>query len=450
MLDIKFIRENPEEVKQNVINRRFDPVKANVDKLLLLDSRKVELEREIEKVREAQNKLAEKLKDASMRTPEMIDEGRKLKDGVKVLEEELATIQLDWQKIMDWIPNMMSADSPIGEGEAQDLEVKAWIKSEGYLPKSKLGFAGDSGKFMPLHDFAYRDHLELGKMHGIIDVEQSALVSGSRFSYLLGDAVLLQYALFDLLKNKLLSEGFKPMVVPLMVKERALYGSAHFPGDSDQIYKIENKYVEDQNDLYLVGSSEPPLFSYYMDKTVDVKQLPSKFFAFTTCFRSEVGSWGKDVRGIKRVHQFDKLEMDLICEQEKSSEMHEYLLSINEWFLQQLGLPYHVILMSSGDAGYAATHKKYDIEVWLPSQKTYMEVMSDTNARDFQARRFNTRYVDSDGIKKYVHNVNDTGCAMGRMLISILDNYQNEDGSITIPEVLRDYIGKNIITPSSD
>jgi len=235
------------------------------------------------------------------------------------------------------------------------------------------------------------------------------------------------------------------MVVPLLVKARALYGSSHFPGDADQVYKLESKYIEENQELYLVGSSEPPLFSYYMDKTLSLADLPQKVFAITPCFRSEVGSWGKDVRGIKRSHQFTKLEMDTLTTPEKSGEMLEYLLSLNEWLMQQLKLPYHVILMCSGDAGYFATHKKYDFEAWLPGQQEFMELGSDTNAADFQARRYNTQFIDEKGDRRYVHNVNDTGIT-DRVIIAILENYQNADGSVTVPEVLRPYLGKDRIS----
>ncbi|MBI4099437.1 serine--tRNA ligase, partial [Candidatus Microgenomates bacterium] len=209
----------------------------------------------------------------------------------------------------------------------------------------------------------------------------------------------------------------------------------------------DSNNVEEKTDLYLVGSSEPPLFAYNMNKTLDYKTLPQKFFAVTSCFRSEVGSWGKDVRGIKRVHQFDKLEMDALTLPEDSATMQNYLLDINEWLLQQLQLPYHVILMCSGDAGYFATYKKYDFEVWLPVQKTFIEMGSNTDAWDFQARRFNTKYVDENGQKRFVHHVNDTGITGPRTIIAILENYQNADGSVTIPDVLQKYVGKDKISP---
>jgi seryl-tRNA synthetase len=294
-------------------------------------------------------------------------------------------------------------------------------------------------------EFPLRDHVELGKIHNIIDIEQSAKISGSRFTYLSGDAVRLQWALTSLMNEKLLRDNWIPLIPPLMVKEKALYGSSHFPGDADQVYSIESDKTEDKEKLYLIGSSEPANFGYFMDKVLDEKDLPIKVFANTACFRSEVGSWGKDVKGIKRVHQFDKLEIDLVCTPEQSKEMHEYLLSINEWLLQALKLPYHIINMCKGDAGYYATYKKYDVEVWLPTQKKYIEVGSDTNAIDYQARRLNIKYRNAQGELKYAHTVNDTGIPFGRMLICILENYQQADGSILIPEVLKKYMGKDLI-----
>lgn len=447
MLDIKVIRDNPQKIKQNIINRGADPKKADIDRLLLLDARKMELQREIEEMRAVRNRLAESLKEEAMRTPEKITEGKKVKEAIEIAEKELAEIEREWQEIMSWIPNLLSEDTPIGVDENDNLEVKAWSPKDGYFRKEQLGMKDFSKQWMPLHDFAGLDHVELGKRLDIIDVEQSSLVSGSRFYYLKNEAALIQYAVFELLKDKLLEEGFIPMVVPLLVKARTLYGTSHFPGDADQVYKIDSKNVEEGQELFLVGSSEPPLFAYYMDKVLNYKDLPQKFFAITSCFRSEVGSWGKDVRGIKRVHQFDKLEMDALTTQEGSREMQEYLLSINEWMLQQLGLPYHVILMCSGDAGYFATHRKYDFEVWLPVQKTFMEMGSNTDAWDFQARRFNTKYIDQNGQKRYVHHVNDTGITGPRTIIAILENYQNPDGSVRVPKVLQKYLKKEIITP---
>jgi seryl-tRNA synthetase len=246
--------------------------------------------------------------------------------------------------------------------------------------------------------------------------------------------------------KKLLDDGFMPMYVPLLVKDRALFGSSQFPADQDQIYKIENANIEDNNALYLIGSSEPSLFAYYQDSVIANTDFPIKVFTTTTCFRSEAGSWGKDVRGIKRMHQFEKLEMDVIIpnDKEEALRMHEYLLSLNEWLLQLLEIPYHVINMCTGDLGYAAAAKKYDIEVFLPSSKSYMEVMSDSITTDFQTRRLNIRYIDQNNEKQYAYTLNDTG-ATHRLLIAIIEHYQQSDGSIKIPEALKPYFKKDFI-----
>ncbi|MCX6783909.1 MAG: serine--tRNA ligase [candidate division WWE3 bacterium] len=443
MLDLKFIRENLELVKKNCDLRssKVDPAEV-----VALEDRRLEILKQVESLRTERNQINEEIKKAGKPTPEQIASGRQMREKLDVLETELKEAEKAVNEKAAWIPNILSSDTPIGKDEKDNVEVKAWTPKDSYLKPEQLGKYNFSEKFMPRHAFGGKHHADIGESLGLIDTKQSALVSGSRFYYLKNEAVLLQMAVFDLLKNKLIKDGFMPMVVPLLVGERSLYGTSHFPGDADQVYKIENKYVEEGRDLYLVGSSEPSLFSYFMDKTLKEAELPQKMFATTTCFRSEVGSWGKDVRGVKRVHQFDKLEMDVVCTPAQSTEIHEQLLAINEWLLQSLKIPYHVILMCSGDAGYFATHKKYDFEAWIPSQGEFMELGSDTNAADFQARRFNTRYVDATGERHYVNNVNDTGIAFPRALIAILDNYQNADGSVTIPEVLRPYLGKDVIT----
>lgn len=450
MLDIKFIWENQDRVKQNILNRRVDPAKADVDKLLLLDARKVELEKEIEKVREARNKLADQLEEASKRTPELIEEGKKLKDGLKVLEEELAVVSKDWQVVMDWMPNILADDVPVGKGEDDNLEIKAWTPKDGYFKQNQLGLKDFSKKWMPKHNFPSADPNDLGEILGMIDTRQSAKTSGSRFYYLKDDLVLLQYAYFDLLFKKLVRDyNFHPMVVPMLVKARVPYGTSHLPEGRDQIYKIANDNVEENNDLFLMGSSEPPLFAYWMDRVIPEEQLPYRMTATTQCFRSEVGSWGKDVRGIKRVHQFDKLEIDVVCTPEQSGDIFDELLSINEWFYQQLQLPYHQILKCTGDSGYQASYRQVDNEVWLPTLREFIEVGTDTNATDFQARRLNIKVQDKKGNKKLAHTVNDTGITNTRPLITILDNYQNADGSVTIPKILQDYVGKKKISPRS-
>jgi len=437
MLDAKFIRENPEKVKENIKNRMVSGPQFEVDDFLRVDEKKRLVITEIESLRALRNKLSGATGKPS---PEVIEEVKKTKEQIKLLEVDLGELDKKWQWHMDWFPNMLDESVPVGKNESDNVEIKAWSPERGYFGAEELGKKNFSKKWMPKLAFEGKDHLDLGESLGIIDNKQSAVVSGSRFTYLKGTATLLQYALLDHLKARLLAEGFTPMVVPLMVKKEALFGSSHFPGDEEQVYRIDSKGVEEGTGLYLVGSSEPALFAYYMGKTVREEDLPQKFFATTTCFRTEVGSWGKDVRGIKRVHQFDKLEMDLICHPSKSQEMHDYLLSLNEWFLQSLEIPYHIILMCSGDAGYFATSKKYDFEAWLPKSGEFIELGSDTNAKEYQARRYNTKWKTRTGETDFVHTVNDTGCAVGRTIVAILENYQQQNGSVVVPKVLRPYL----------
>src|SRR3989344_1337532 len=440
MLDIKFIRAFPDKVKYAV---RVRKAKTDVDEILKLDDQRLEMLSHVESHRALRNSLSEqvsKTKVAKERA-ELIKEALRLKIELKKFENDLKILEGKLNEKLLYLPNIPCSNMPIGDGPDDNVELAVWTPLDGYLPKKKLGKGNSAAKYMPEANFKMKDHIELGKMHDMIDVEQSAITSGSRFCYLKNDAVLLQDALASLLKKKLVSEGFVPMMVPLLVKDRVLVGTSHFPEGRDQVYKIESDNVENRENLYLVGSSEPPLFAYFMDRKVSKMELPYKMFALTSCFRSEVGSWGKDVYGIKRVHQFDKLEMDVVTIPETSDETMEYLREINEWFLQQLQLPYRVLNKCSADAGYLASHKQYDAEVWLPSQREFMEVMTDTNATDFQARRLNIRFKDG-GSTRYAHTVNDTGCAMGRMIISILDNYQKEDGTIKVPEALQKLMGK--------
>jgi seryl-tRNA synthetase len=292
-----------------------------------------------------------------------------------------------------------------------------------------------------------RHHLDVGESLGIIDMPQGAKVAGSRFAYLMGDAMLLQNAIIQLLSQKLLASDFTWIDPPLLVRERVLFGTSHFPEGRDQVYQISQEHLEDRQSLYLVGSSEPSLFAYGMDRTFTQDELPLKMFAVTPCFRSEVGSWGRDVRGIKRVHQFTKLEMDVICTPMQSDAIFEALRGYNEWFLQELGLPYRVIRKCTGDCGYLATYQQYDLEVWMPSQSAFMETMTDTHATDFQARRLNIRVLDADGSRILAHTVNDTGVAIGRMIAAILDNYQQPDGTVIVPEALRPWIGRDVLVP---
>lgn len=451
MLSIQFIRDNPDKVKENVVNRGFDPQKANVDRLLELDKEKVDMQVKIDTLRARRNELSKSMQQVQGKPPqEVIEEGKNIKARLSELEEIMNKIQEEWNLIMSWMPNIAYPDVPIGKDASGNVEIKAWIPGKGYLPGNELSGAEGSAKSMPEMgsnndgQFKLLPHWEIGEKLDMLDLQTGANVSGSRFYYLKKDGFMIMYAIFDLLLKKLLQEGFDPMYVPVLVREKALFGTSHFPADADQVYEIDTKFVEDKNRLFLVGSSEPSLFAYHMDKLLSA--LPVKMVAQTDCFRSEAGSWGKDVRGMKRVHQFEKMEMDMVIEatEEKARETQEYLLGLNEWLLQQLELPYHVINMCTGDLGYAAAAKKYDVEVWLPEQKAFMEVMSDSITTDFQSRRLNIKYQDDKGNKTYAYTVNDTG-ATQRLLIAIIEHYQQQDGTIKVPKVLQPMLGKEYI-----
>jgi seryl-tRNA synthetase len=453
MIDVKRVRAHPEQMRGAIRLRRVDPARADLDRWLQLDEQKRRLEMEIEALNAERNKLAQ----LGRTDPQAARQrGQELRQRSRELEEQLRPVTEAWQSILDWLPNWPEPGMPEGNREEDNVEECAWVPGAGYLAPDQLGKGNNAARFMPkqpIHaddpNFTPLHHVELGQQLGGIDINQAAKVSGSRFAYLLGDVALMQFALQWLLVEKLLEEGFQPIVPPLLVREPALYGTSHFPEGRDQVYQIDAHNVEEHNQLFLVGSSEPSNFSYFAGRTLSEAELPIKVFAATTCFRSEAGSWGKDVKGIKRVHQFDKVEMNAVCTENQSTAMYEHFRAINEWLLQTLELPYRIVDKCGADAGYLATARQRDAEVWLASTQEFMEVMTDTNTTDYQARRLNIRYRSEEGPLRFCHTVNDTGCAMGRMLIAILDQYQQKDGSVKVPEALRPFMKRDYIGPSA-
>jgi seryl-tRNA synthetase len=433
--------------------RKVDPRKADLDRWLALDEQRRRLQSELDALNAERNQLAAlgRTDPAAARA-----RGQELRARTRELESELEATTQEWQSILDWFPNWPHPAMPVGESEADNVEECAWVPGRGYLDRSLLGKGAHTAPWMPQYpphadraDFQPLHHADLGPRLGI-DTAQAAKVSGSRFTYIVGDMAVLQLAIQQLLIQKLLRDGFTPIVPPLLVRERALYGTSHFPEGRDQVYAIASHNVEEGAQLFLVGSSEPANFAYFMDRTLAEAELPVRLFASTPCFRSEAGSWGKDVRGIKRVHQFDKIELNAVCTPEQSEQIYEEFRAINEWLLQTLELPYHIVDKCTADAGYLATHRQRDVEVWLSGSREFMEVMTDTNTTDYQARRLNIRYRPAaGGGTRYCHTVNDTGCALGRMLISIIDNYQQADGSVKVPAALREYVRKEYIRPAA-
>ncbi len=338
----------------------------------------------------------------------------KLKPKLEKAEEELNDIMLK-------IPNLPLDDVPEGKDERDNKVIRKW----GKIPKFDLP-AGRQG-------FKPKDYMEIAEKLDLIDLKRAAKVSGTRFGYLKNEAVLLEFALINLAFNTLTKEGFIPVITPVMLKEESMQAMGYLERGEEEVYQT----VRDH--LYLVGTSEQSIGVMHMDEIFDEKDLPKRYVAFSTCFRREAGSYGKDTKGILRVHQFDKVEMFSFCHPNKSKEEHKFLLSLEEKLVQALNLPYQVIQICTGDLGDPSA-AKFDIECWMPGQNQYRETYSTSNCTDFQARRLNVRYQKLGGNLEFVHTLNGTAFAIGRILIAIIENYQQKDGSITIPEVLRPYM----------
>ncbi|MCH7730297.1 serine--tRNA ligase [Patescibacteria group bacterium] len=408
MLDIKFIRENKEKVKKGVVAKQLDP--KLVDKVLELDGKRLDLLQEIEELRAKRNKLA-KDKD--------IEGGRKLKKELQTKEPALKKIGEKYQEALFQIPNLPADDVPVGKDESENKVLRKVGKPE------KLSFKA-------------RDHLELGEALDIIDVKRAAKVSGTRFGYLKGDAVLLEFALVNFALETLIKEGFTPLVTPVLIKKDAMRAMGYLEHGGE-----EDMYVFEKDGLVLVGTSEQAIGPMHMNEIFELKDLPKKYVGFSACFRREAGTYGKDTRGIMRLHQFDKVEMFSFVKPQDSDKEHKYLLSLQEKLFKALEIPYQVVEMCTGDLGAPAA-RKYDLEAWMPGQGKYREVTSASNATDFQARRLNIKYQDK-GKTGYVHTLNGTAFAIGRTIIAILENYQQKDGSVEIPKVLQKWIGKEKI-----
>jgi seryl-tRNA synthetase len=405
IMDIKFIRENPEKVKEGC---RKKQIKCDIDRLLELDEKRREFLQEIEGLKAKQNKLG---KDQQT-------EAKKLKWKIKDLEPTLEKISQELDKLMKQIPNLPFDDVPIGEDE----------KANKILRKE-----GKKSKF----DFKAKDYLSIAEKLDIVDIKRAARASGSRFGYLKGGAALLEMALVQLAFDNLVKEGFIPVIPPVMLTGKAMsaMGFLERQVDAEEVYHLE------KDDLYLVGTSEQSIGAMHMDEVFDNKELPKRYFGFSTCFRREAGAYGQDTKGILRVHQFDKVEMFVFCRPDKSKEEHQLLLSMQEKLMKMLELPYQVVYLSSGDMSVSAA-STYDIETWMPGQNQYRETHSTSNCTDYQARRLNTRYrAKGDGGLEFVHTLNGTAFAIGRTLIAIIENYQQKDGTIAVPKVLRKYMG---------
>jgi seryl-tRNA synthetase len=407
MLDIKYIRENPEKVIAAVASKGH---KLNLQKLLELDDKRLEYIKKSDELRSTL-KLGKKPTSVELKRLE------KTKSELKNLEQKFEKIQNDWNAEMRAIPNIPLEDVKIGEGESAN-EI---IRKNGKLPK---------------FSFEIKDHLELTDD---IDTERAAKVSGSRFAYLKGQIASLELALINYVFDLLVKEGFTPVFPPVLINRQSMAAMGYLEhGEDDEIYHLP------KDDLFLVGTSEQSVGPMHSNEIFQEAQLPLRYVSFSSCFRREAGASGKDTKGILRVHQFDKVEMFSFSTPDKSQKEHLFLLSLEERIVRGLELPYQVIKMGSGDLGLPAA-SKYDIETWLPSQNKYRETHSTSNCTDFQARRLNIKFRQDDGQKYFVHTLNGTAVAIGRMIIAILENNQQDDGSVKVPKALQKYTGFKVI-----
>lgn len=423
MLEIDYIREHADEVKRAARIKGFE---VDVDRLLEVDERRRELIQQTEEIRERRNEIADEIPEASDdRRPELIEEGRELKERVRELEDELSEWMEEFETLMLRIPNVPSTRVPVGEDE-EDNEV---VRTYGEPPD---------------FDFDAKDHEALGEDLGIIDKERAIKFAGSRSYLLKGDGARLEMAVMRLAIDTLIEEGFEPIIGPVLVNEEAMRGTGWFPYQRDGAYHVE------KDDKYLAGTSEVYLVSSRSGEILDEEELPITMSAKSPCYRREAGSAGRDVRGVYRVHEFSKVEQAVICKDdpEESERFHETLLGNAESLMQQLDLPHRIAVACSGETGLGQV-VKHEIETWMPSRNAYSETHSCSSLYDFQARRSDIRYRDDDGEIHYCYTLNNTMAASPRILIPILENNQNADGSVTIPEVLRPYMGgQERITPS--
>ncbi len=417
MIDIKLLRENPDYFQKAAQDKQLN---IDIKHILEIDGRQRELAHEVQTIREERNMLVGAIKGKP--TEDQVQKGRELKERLEKEEHALAAVDEELKGWLYKIPNPPAQDVPLGKNESGNVIVKK---------------VGDPKQF----SFTPKSHEELAQDLDIVDFKRAVKMAGTRAYILKGDLVLLEQALLRFAMDLMIEEGFVPMTVPWMVNKEALWGTGYFP------WGIEDHYTT-QDGQGLIGTAEVGLTAYYQDEVLEEKDLPIKMVGISPCFRREVGSYGKDTKGFIRVHQFNKVEQVVltVADEEVTREWHEKMLGFSEKLLQKLGLSYQVLLMCTGDMG-AGQRKKYDIETWFPSQNTYRETHSASYFNDFQARRLNMRYHAKDGTTKYVYTLNNTVAATPRLLAALIENYQQEDGSIVVPEVLQKYIEKNIIKP---
>lgn len=408
MLDIRFIRENSEHVQESARQKGYS---VDIQKLLQLDDNRRELQQQVDELRTRRNEIAASMKGGK---PEqaLVDEGKQIKIALAEREGYLKNAEDEYSELLGHVPNVIFDDVSLG-GEEDSVEIRKWGEQT----------------------TGAKDHLDFALARDWVDFERGAKVAGAKFYYLKGDLALLENALLQFALEFVTKRDFTYLTVPHMVNMRTAEGAGFTPKGEGG-----NEYVIEGEDLTLIGTAEAPLTGYHADEILNEEQLPLLYVGYSPCYRKEAGTYGKHTRGLFRVHQFNKLEMYAFCLPEQSPAMHERILAIEEELWQTLGIPYHVINIAAGDLGAPAA-KKYDIEYWSPVDETYRELTSCSNCTDFQARGLNIRVRREDGRLETVHTLNGTAVSLARGLITILEHYQNPDGTLTVPEVLRPYMG---------
>lgn len=418
MLDINFIRENIDLVKDAARKKHID---IHLDTLVKVDDQRRELLQRVEEKRAEQNVATNKIsqeQDGSARE-KMIAEMKVLKDVLQRDEEKLRDVMQEWKELMLRVPNIPDMSVPEGAGEKDNTTIKEW---------------GEKPDF----SFEPKDHIELMTMHDMVDFERGTKAHGFRGYFLKNDGALLSWAIWNYARDFFLKRDFVPFIAPAIVRQEYFYGTGHLPNEAEDLYKT-------QDDDFLSGTAEVPMMAYHADEVLKKEELPKRYLAFSPCYRREAGSYGKDTKGLVRVHEFFKLEQLILCEG-SHDESVKYFEEINrnyEEFIESLGIPYQQLLICTGDLS-AGKVKQYDTEFWVPSQRAYREGSSASYYHDFQTRRFNIKY-DDGGKKAYTHSLNSTAAATPRLLVSVVENYQQEDGTIKIPDVLQSYLGKEFI-----
>ncbi|MFZ2500635.1 MAG: serine--tRNA ligase [Minisyncoccia bacterium] len=418
MLDIHFIRENADIVKAGAAKKHID---VDIDKLIAVDDERKRIRQELDAKKAEQNRRSSEIQRATgVDREKLLEAMRHLKEGMTEGEEKLKGVMAEWQKLMLAVPNVPDMSVPDGVSDAENLEVKTW---------------GTPTEF----SFTPRDHVDLMTALDIADFERGAKVAGFRGYFLKGDGVLLANAVWQLALKHFSAKGLVPMSVPSLLRRETFLGTGYLPQGEEDLYKT-------QDGEYLAGTAEVATMGYYMDEILDMNKFPIQFLGFSPCFRREAGAHGKDVRGLIRVHEFFKWEQVVLCKAEHSESVrvHEWLNRNTEEFIELLNIPYHTVVNCGGDLGLGQV-KKYDIELWVPGEKTYREIGSTSYFHDFQTRRLNIRYRDAEGNMRFPHSLNSTAIPTPRILVSIIENYQQADGTIKVPDALIPYVGKDII-----